>query len=56
VTEKVLNHRGAETTGPIGRIYQRYDYLEERRAALEQWVAALTRPVPHKVASIRQAG
>jgi integrase len=43
VTEKVLNHRSAETTGPVGKIYQRYDYLEERREALELWAATCMR-------------
>ena len=45
VTEKILNHAGAETTGPVGKIYQRYNYLEERRAALELWAATLARLV-----------
>jgi integrase len=45
VTEKILNHSASKTVGPMGKIYQRYDYLEERRDALEQWAAALTRIV-----------
>jgi integrase len=45
VTEKILNHRSAETTGPIGKIYQRYNYLEERRTALELWATTLTQIV-----------
>jgi integrase len=45
VIEKILNHRGAESTGPVGRIYQRYDYLDERREALELWAETLTRIV-----------
>ena len=45
VTEKILNHAGAETTGPIGKIYQRYDYLDERREALQAWANALARIV-----------
>jgi integrase len=43
VVEKVLNHRGAGVAGPMGRIYQRYDYLDERRDALELWASTLTR-------------
>ena len=49
VTETVINHRGAETTGPVGKIYQRYNYLDERRAALELWAATLTRIVTRPV-------
>ena len=49
VTEKIINHRGAETTGPVGKIYQRYNYLDERRAALELWAATLTRIVTRPV-------
>ncbi len=41
VTEKILNHSASRTVGPMGKIYQRYDYLEERREALELWAAAL---------------
>jgi integrase len=37
VVEKIINHRGAGIAGPMGKIYQRYDYLKERRAALELW-------------------
>jgi integrase len=43
VTEKVLNHRSAETAGPVGKIYQRYNYFEERREALELWAQTLMR-------------
>jgi hypothetical protein len=45
VVEKVLNHRGAGVAGPMGRIYQRYDYLDERRDALELWAETLQRIV-----------
>jgi integrase len=41
VTEKILNHRSAETAGPVGKIYQRYNYFEERREALELWAQTL---------------
>jgi integrase len=54
VTEKILNHAASRTVGPMGRIYQRYDYLEERREALEQWAAALARVVTRgKVIQLR---
>jgi integrase len=37
VVEKIINHRATGVAGPMGKIYQRYDYLKERRAALELW-------------------
>jgi integrase len=40
--EKVLNH----STGDIAEVYDRHDYLPEKRAALEKWGAHLTAIVP----------
>jgi integrase len=45
VTEKITNHRGSRVAGPMGKIYQRYDFLEERRDALELWATTLMRIV-----------
>ena len=49
VTEKVLNHSSV-AAGPMAKIYQRYEYLNERCEALETWADALMRivtpPVP----------
>jgi hypothetical protein len=45
VVEKITNHSGTGVAGPMGKIYQRYDYLEERRAALELWAETLMRIV-----------
>lgn len=36
--EKVLNH----ATGDIAEVYDRHDYLPEKRAALDRWAAQLT--------------
>lgn len=36
VTEAVLNHVSGSISG-IARVYQRHDYKEEKRAALERW-------------------
>jgi integrase len=36
--EKVLNH----STGDIAEVYDRHDYLPEKRAALERWGARLS--------------
>jgi integrase len=54
VTEKILNHRSANVAGAMGRIYQRYEYLAERREALDVWADALTRIVTPPV-RIRRA-
>jgi hypothetical protein len=42
--EKVLNH----ATGDIAEVYDRHDYLPEKRAALEKWAAHLTGIVADK--------
>ena len=36
VTEAVLNHRSGTRAGIVG-VYQRHDYMPEKRAALEAW-------------------
>ena len=36
VTEAVLNHVSGSRAG-IVQVYQRYDYLDEKRTALEAW-------------------
>src|SRR5262249_44956330 len=36
VTEAVLNHRSGSTAGIVG-VYQRHDYAEEKRDALQRW-------------------
>ncbi len=38
VTEAVLNHRSGTISG-VAAIYNRYQYLDEKRAALEAWAA-----------------
>jgi integrase len=45
VTEKILNHASSRVAGRMGAIYQRYDYLSERRAALELWATTVARIV-----------
>jgi integrase len=39
--ERLLNHASAGLT-PVGRIYNRFDYLGEKRGALESWGQAVT--------------
>jgi integrase len=41
VVERVLNHVAGSTTGGLIAVYQRHDYLPERRAALEAWAMYL---------------
>ncbi len=36
VIEKVLNHTSGTFAGVVG-VYQRHDFMEEKRAALETW-------------------
>jgi integrase len=51
VTESVLNHRSGTVSG-IAAIYNRYDYAEEKRNALEAWarfVLSLQTPVENVV-------
>jgi integrase len=40
VTEQVLNHVGGSRAGIVG-VYQRHDFAQEKRAALEAWDAHL---------------
>jgi integrase len=40
VTEAILGHTGGSRAGVVG-IYQRHDYADEKRAALEAWGAHL---------------
>ena len=36
VIEQVLNHRSGTFRGIVG-VYQRHDYIDERRIALQRW-------------------
>ena len=52
VTEAILGHTSGSRSGVVG-IYQRHDYLPERKAALESWgahvMALLEGKAPGKV-------
>lgn len=41
IIERVLNHVSGAQGGPIG-LYQRHEYLVERKAALEAWGARIS--------------
>jgi integrase len=55
VVDKVLNHLSGTIRG-VAAVYNRFEYLDERRAALEAWgryVANLVTPAPLNVVAIR---
>jgi hypothetical protein len=43
--DKVLNHQTGTTSG-VAAVYQRHDFLTERKRALERWGAHVCRIVP----------
>jgi integrase len=49
VTEAVLNHRSGSTAGIVG-VYQRHDYADEKRTALEAWANHIDGLVSGKLA------
>jgi hypothetical protein len=38
VADKILNHQGGTISG-VAAVYQRHEFLSERKEALEQWGA-----------------
>lgn len=55
VVDKVLNHVSGTIRG-VAAVYNRFEYLEERRAALEAWgrcVTGLITPAPANVVALR---
>jgi hypothetical protein len=42
INDRLLNHVTGTTHSRIARIYNRYEYLEEKRAALLQWEQCLS--------------
>lgn len=48
--EKVLNH----ATSDIAEVYDRHDYLDEKRAALERWAKYLENIIAGKEAAVVQ--
>jgi len=58
VVDKVLNHVSGTIRG-VAAVYNRFEYLEERRAALEAWgryVCNLVSPADAKVIQISRSG
>ena len=58
IADRVLNHTAGTIRG-VAAIYNRFDYLDERQAALEalgRFVESLVRPVPSNVVPLVAAG
>jgi integrase len=56
VTEALLNHRSGSMAGIVA-VYQRHDYADEKRAALERWadhVDAIVHGGKSKVVTLRR--
>jgi integrase len=51
VTERVLNHVSGSFSGIVG-VYQRHEYAEEQRIALERWAAHVAELVEGKPAGV----
>jgi integrase len=55
VVDRILNHTEGKISG-VARIYNRFAYLGERKAAFEAWgrhVESLSRPMPSNVVALR---
>jgi hypothetical protein len=55
VVDKVLNHISGTIRG-VAAIYYRFEYLEERRAALQTWSQHVTELVAGRPANIGALG
>jgi integrase len=53
VTEAILNHRSGSRAGIVG-VYQRYDYMAEKRVALDAWARDLNAIVGTTAASVAE--
>jgi integrase len=54
VVDKILNHSSGKIAG-VAKIYNRFEYLPERKAALEAWarhVESLIRPTPSNIVEL----
>lgn len=45
---KILNHKGLAGDGQVTAIYDRYDYMDEKRLALDAWSSRLSTICAHK--------
>ena len=52
VADKILNHKTATGITTVGRVYQRAEYLQERKQALEAWARHISHCLsPEKAAT-----
>ena len=54
MVDKILNHSSGKIAG-VAKIYNRFEYLPERKAALDAWarhVESLIRPTPSNVVEL----
>jgi hypothetical protein len=42
IADKVLNHQTGTISG-VAAVYQRHDFLDERKSALDQWGSHVTK-------------
>jgi len=54
VVDKLLAHKPARLKG-VAAVYQRHEFMDERRRALEAWAAHLTRPPGATILPFRAA-
>ena len=52
VTEAVLNHLSGSRAGVVG-IYQRHDWAQEKRAALDAWSAHLLAAAEGRLTAVK---
>jgi hypothetical protein len=58
VVDRVLNHSSGKISG-VAKIYNRFEYLGERKAALEAWarhIESLIGPTPSNVVELPRRG
>ena len=46
VADKILNHQAGTISG-VAAVYQRHEFLAERKSALDQWAAHVERLIQH---------
>ena len=55
---KLLNHKGRHDQKGVAKVYNRFEYIEERREALDLWakhIESLIRPTPSNVVPLTAA-
>jgi hypothetical protein len=55
VIEKVLNHRGGRAISGVAAVYNQFDYLDEREAALALLALEIAKITEPKVVQLHRA-